>query len=276
MRLPVRGDGRRGADAPRRIGAPRRPQGSSSSTTSRLHRTRAPWCWLPDPMGPVLGVVGGTGGVGASTFAGVLAASAGAALLVDLDAAGGGLDIVLGIESVAGARWSGLRVDGGRVDPSALLAGLPYHGACAVLAADGAPLRTTAVEAVLDSAAAAEIDALVLDLPRAAGVMRAAALERCDLVVVLARGDVGGLVGAHVQLASLGEVPAGVVVRRGSVAPQDAAALVGAPLLGVLPPLGAASATGPPRVSRRVGRLASGLVAGVAGPVASPRAVVSA
>jgi len=94
--------------------------------------------------------------------------------------------------------------------------------------------------------------------------------------VVLARGDVGGLVGARVQLVSLGDVPAGVVVRRGSVAPQDAAVLVGAPVLGVLPPLGPASSTGPPRVSRRVGRLASGLVAGAVAPVASPRAVVSA
>jgi MinD-like ATPase involved in chromosome partitioning or flagellar assembly len=217
-------------------------------------------------MGPVLGVVGGSGGVGTSTFAGVLAASAGAAMLIDLDAAGGGLDVVLGIESVAGARWSGLRVEGGRLDPAVLLAGLPYLGACAVLAADGAPLDAVVVAAVLDAAADAPVDAVVLDLPRAAGAVRAVAVERCDLVVVLARSDVGGLVGAHVQLASLGDAPAGVVVRRGSVPPEDAAALVGAPLLGVLPPLGPASTAGPPRVPRSVGRLASGLVAGVAGP----------
>ena len=31
---------------------------------------------------------------------------------------GGGIDVVLGIESVPGARWSGLRVDGGHLDPA--------------------------------------------------------------------------------------------------------------------------------------------------------------
>ena len=166
-------------------------------------------------MATVLGVVGGSGGVGASTFAGALAAAAGASVLVDLDAVGGGLDVALGIESVPGARWSGLRVAGGRLDPAALMSGLPYLGSCAVLAADGPALDVAAVEAVLDAAAAAPVDAVVLDLPRAVGPVREAAVERCDLVVVLARGDVGGLVGAHLQVGLVGDVPAGVVVRRG-------------------------------------------------------------
>jgi len=68
----------------------------------------------------VLGVVGGSGGVGASTFAAVLAAVTGRAMLVDLDVVGGGIDVLLGIEDVAGARWSGLRVGGGRLDPALL------------------------------------------------------------------------------------------------------------------------------------------------------------
>lgn len=217
-------------------------------------------------MATVLGVVGGSGGVGASTFAGALAAAAGASVLVDLDAVGGGLDVALGIESVPGARWSGLRVAGGRLDPAALMSGLPYLGSCAVLAADGPALDVAAVEAVLDAAAAAPVDAVVLDLPRAVGPVREAAVERCDLVVVLARGDVGGLVGAHLQVGLVGDVPAGVVVRRGAVAPDAAASFVGAPLLGVLPQLGAAARADAARVSRRVGRVASGLVAGLAVP----------
>ena len=69
---------------------------------------------------PVIGVVGGCGGAGASTFACVLAATAATgwpAVLVDLDPVAGGIDVLLGIEAVPGARWSGLRLGGGRLDP---------------------------------------------------------------------------------------------------------------------------------------------------------------
>ena len=52
-------------------------------------------------MAQVIGVVGGSGGVGASTFAAVLAAAAGSAqsVLVDLDVCGGGVDVAARIEA---------------------------------------------------------------------------------------------------------------------------------------------------------------------------------
>ena len=71
----------------------------------------------------MFGVVGGSGGVGASTFAAVLAAVTARAMLVDIDVVGGGIDVLLGIEDVPGARWSGLRVGGGRLDPGSLADG---------------------------------------------------------------------------------------------------------------------------------------------------------
>jgi Mrp family chromosome partitioning ATPase len=187
----------------------------------------------------VVGVVGGSGGVGASSFAAVLAAAAGSALLVDLDVTGGGIDVLLDIESVAGARWSGLRLAGGRLDPATLLAGLPRWGGCAVLAAEVAALEAAAVGQVLDAALEADgLDCVVVDLPRYDGAARAEGLVRCDLVVVLVRADVAGLVAAHGVVAALPEVPLGVVVRRGALPASRAAALVGAPLLGALPALG--------------------------------------
>jgi len=216
-------------------------------------------------MGRVLGVVGGSGGVGASVFAAVLAsvlaAGTGESLLVDVDAAGGGVDVLLGIEAMDGARWSDLHLAGGRLEPSELVGGLPRWGPCAVLAAD-APMAAGAVGQVVDVAAAAGVP-VVLDLPRTACPERAAALERCDLVVVLARADAAGLVAAHAVVAALPELPVGVVVRRGSVAPDEAARLVRARLLGRLP------ATGPPfeldadRLPRAHRTVASGVLAGV-------------
>src|SRR5690349_916184 len=92
----------------------RRPQVRPPSTDRSPVPARPRPCASLLDMGLVLGVVGGSGGVGASSFAAVLAATAGRSLLVDLDVAGGGLDVVLGIEAEAGARWSGLHLAGGR------------------------------------------------------------------------------------------------------------------------------------------------------------------
>ena len=59
--------------------------------------------------GAAVAVVGGCGGAGASVLAAALAVTAvrhgGRALLVDCDPLGGGLDLVLGAEHVAGLRW---------------------------------------------------------------------------------------------------------------------------------------------------------------------------
>jgi secretion/DNA translocation related CpaE-like protein len=218
-------------------------------------------------MHEVVGVVGGSGGVGASTFAAVLAALGAPAVLVDLDVTGGGIDVTLGIESAPGARWSGLRVSGGRLDPAELSGRVPRWGGVCVLAADCAELDPDAVRQVLGAAKGA--GQVVVDLPRGSCAERAAALLHCDLVVVLSRGDVAGLVAAHAVATALPELPRGVVVRRGEVPAADAARLVGLPLVGELP------ARAGPRLELRQGRLPRALTrvaAGVLHGLAEPRA----
>jgi hypothetical protein len=211
----------------------------------------------------VIGVVGGSGGVGASSFAAVLAVLAGSAVLVDLDVCGGGIDVVMGIERVPGARWSGLELAGGRLDPEVLLTGLPRAGPCAVLAADTPTLDPAAVLQVLD--AAASLGPVIVDLPRAFCAERAAALLRCRLVVIVTRGDIAGVVAAHAVASGLPELPAGVVVRQGEIRGRAAAEVVGAPLLGVLPGLRPRGlALSPRRLPRRARRVAAGVLAGVA------------
>jgi secretion/DNA translocation related CpaE-like protein len=213
--------------------------------------------------GPVIGVIGGSGGVGASSFAGALAVLAGSAVLVDLDVCGGGIDVVLGIEEAPGARWSELRLAGGRLDAAVLLDGLPRAGPCAVLAADTATLDPAAVLQVLD--AASSVGPVIVDLPRAFCAERAAALLRCDLVVIVTRGDVAGVVSAHAVASALPELPAGVVVRQGEVSGPAVAEVVGAPLLGTLPELRPGRfALDPARLPRRTKLVAAGVLAGVA------------
>jgi hypothetical protein len=213
-------------------------------------------------QGPVIGVLGGSGGVGASSFAAVLAVSACARFLIDLDVLGGGIDVTLGIEDAPGARWSGVQLSGGSLESEALAAGLPRAGPCAVLAADMPELDAAAVEQVLDVTAVS--GPIVLDLPRHPCAERAAAFRYTCFLLVLARGDVGGLVAAHATVRGLPDVPRGLVVRRGPVAVESAAELIGAPLIGQLPPLSASQApVDPDRLPRALARVAAGILAGL-------------
>ncbi|MEP7019019.1 MAG: hypothetical protein ABI808_00095 [Pseudonocardiales bacterium] len=213
--------------------------------------------------GPVLGVVGGSGGVGASTFAAVLASVTGRAMLIDLDVMGGGIDVLLGIEGVPGARWSGLRVGGGRLDPGLLADGLPRWGLVPVLAADSSPDSADAVAQVL--AAAAARGPVVIDLGRGQSAQRDAALARCVLVVLLAVAQVRGLISARAVAASLSGVAAGLVLRRGSVPVDQAAPMTATPLIGVLPAMAGSRerVIDPRRPPRVVARTAAGVLDGV-------------
>jgi hypothetical protein len=213
-------------------------------------------------LGIVIGVVGGSGGVGASTFAAVLAAVAGTGVLIDLDPVGGGIDVLLGIEGVGGARWSGLRLGGGRLDPALLAEGLPRWGGVSVLAAD-LPPPAGAVPAVLE--AARSLGPVVLDLGRSPSARRSAGVEQCCLVVLLAAGDVRGLAAARVAAIALSDVRTGLVVRRGTMAADETAQLVGAPLLGELPSIATRGdrACRPGRLPRPEARLAAGILDGV-------------
>ena len=212
----------------------------------------------------VLGVVGGSGGVGASTFAAVLAARAAAmyghSVLVDLDIARGGIDILLGIEGAPGARWSGLRLGGGHLEPQALVAGLPQWRDVAVLAADRCQEpEAEGVDQVI--AVARQAGPVVLDLPRWPGEARTAALSRCELVVLVVRADIAGVTGARTVAGAI-DSPMGVLVRGRSS--HGVAELIGADLLGRLPRIGRLSDSSPDSGGARMRQVASGVLDAVA------------
>jgi secretion/DNA translocation related CpaE-like protein len=182
---------------------------------------------------PVVGVVGGSGGAGASVLA-VALALAGArlgrtTLLVDLDPCGGGLDLALGAEDVPGARWPDLAAVTGLVPAATLLDALPSRHEVHVLAParePGAGIPVPSVAAVLDSAAAAA-ELVVIDLPRADAEVRATALARCDVVLVVVTPDVRGSAAAQATCASLRSSGADlrVVVRTQPTSGLDAQAV---------------------------------------------------
>ena len=193
---------------------------------------------MGEPVAPVIGVVGGSGGVGASTFAaglarlGAPASSAGRAVLVEIDPTSGGIDVLLGMEAVPGPRWSGLRLAGGRLEPAALTEGLPAWSSVAFVAADVTP-SADAVAQLLP--VAKRVGPVVVDLPRWATPARSAALAGCDLVVLIAGSDVAPIAAARRVAADLGPASRVAVVVRGGCAPLEVANLVGAPLVGRVP-----------------------------------------
>ena len=87
--------------------------------------------------GPVIAVLPGRGGGGASVFAAALTHCAGQSLLMDLDPLGGGIDLLLGAESAPGLRWPDITAHGGRLARPAVRT--------ADLAGSGTPVGTAAM-----------------------------------------------------------------------------------------------------------------------------------
>ncbi|QFR94881.1 septum site-determining protein Ssd [Streptomyces tsukubensis] len=220
-----------------------------------------------------VGVMGGSGGVGASTLSCALAITAAAAgrrsLLVDADPLGGGLDVLLGGEGAEGLRWPAFARSRGRVGGTALEESLPELHGLRLLSwdrGDSVHLPPQAVRAVL-AAARRRGGVVVVDLPRRIDESATEALAQLDLLLLTVQGELRAVAAAR-RVASL----LSMVVRdvRAVVAPSPAgvrpgleaatvADLLDMPLAGELPHepgLLAAQTEGAPPGSVRRGPLA--------------------
>ena len=86
--------------------------------------------------GLLIGVLGGSGGAGATTLAcaiGQTASRSGDAVVVDCDPLGPGIDRVLGLEAHDGFRWDALCQTTGRLSARSLREALPRRGPLGVL-----------------------------------------------------------------------------------------------------------------------------------------------
>jgi secretion/DNA translocation related CpaE-like protein len=138
--------------------------------------------WLTDRLAqgdvavraPVVAVIGGCGGAGASTLAAALAVASARGgrrpLLIDLDPIGAGLDVLLGGDDALGAHWEDLGDARGRVDGAALRSVLPNLASVPVItwrrdqpitSSPSTPVFASVLEAGRRSS-----DVVVIDLPR--------------------------------------------------------------------------------------------------------------
>ncbi|WGW11060.1 hypothetical protein LWF01_13245 [Saxibacter everestensis] len=196
------------------------------------------------PTGLVLGVVGGSGGAGASTLACGLARAASISTtrsaLIDADPLGGGLDLVLGAEGLGGIRWPNLTASRGSLRPSALYEALPRLENLSVLSWD----RTAARELPQDlfdsvlTAARHAFALLVIDLPRHAPID---CTRWCDRLLLVTCAQVRAAVAANQVARRLSENHPDVrlVVRgpvRSGLAADGVARSLGLELEGYLKP----------------------------------------
>jgi secretion/DNA translocation related CpaE-like protein len=190
--------------------------------------------------GVTIGVIGGSGGAGATVYAAALARTAsleGPTLLVDGDPLGAGVDRVLGLESVDGIRWDSLLQTTGRLSSRSLRDALPRLDRLSVLTWPTdrpASLQAFAMREVL-SAGRRGFDTLVVDLPRHPDAVVEETVSRCDHVVLVSTLTVPGVTAATRVAHRLPDGgPARHLVTRGSragVTPESVSRLLRIPLL---------------------------------------------
>jgi secretion/DNA translocation related CpaE-like protein len=199
----------------------------------------------PGKVARRIAVIGGCGGAGASTLAAALAITAsasGATMLIDGDPLGGGLDVLVGAESVPGLRWNELARTRGRLDPEAFAAAVcDVHGIGLLSWGRQRPpcnLDPDAVETVLAAASAAFAN-VVIDIARFPCRVTQSLLEAAETSVVVVPADVRAVAATASSVAALGRwlrTPL-LVVRdpgAGRLAAKDVAASLGLPLTATL------------------------------------------
>ncbi|MGL5406904.1 MAG: septum site-determining protein Ssd [Propionibacteriaceae bacterium] len=185
-------------------------------------------------QGKVIGVVGGSGGVGTSTTAAGLAYSlrdqGRRIALVDADIGSGGLDLLLAAETARGWRWPALiHASGDVADLSESI--IDLDGISLVSQArNGTTPPLTAVEAVVRSLSRSH-EVVVMDLGRESKNMT----SWCDYILMVVAGNVMSVAAASRAVDNMRSVlqgAAGLVVRQGAIHETEVAAAIGMPLVG--------------------------------------------
>jgi secretion/DNA translocation related CpaE-like protein len=183
----------------------------------------------PAAEAPVIGVIGGRGGAGASVLATALALTAADAglrpLLIDADPLGGGLDMLLGAEHEPGLRWPGLSTARGWLQPALLRSELVQVDGIDLVSWDRSDLPEVPVEAMSAVLAGAMRGAglVVVDLPRSLDAAAVVAVQACGRVLLVVPAEARATAAARRVVQSLephvgdlgvvvrGPVPAGVM-----------------------------------------------------------------
>lgn len=167
----------------------------------------------------IIGFVGGSGGVGASTLAAATAQLAdetvGHTVAIDLDQLGAGLSVLLGDDLEPGLGWPEFAAARGRIRSRGLVASLASCGSvrCVSGGADAlASIPSGVVGSVID-ALTESVDVICVDVPRLPNDGIAEALCRMDLLVIVVRCSTPSILATRRLLERMSalEVPTALV-----------------------------------------------------------------
>ena len=198
--------------------------------------------------GCTVSVVGGSGGVGASTFAAALGLTGARrglrSVLLDADPAGVGVEVVLGSERAEGLRWPDLATSDGRLSGESLADVLPRHQGLATVSwpATSPLVQVPAAADAVWAAATRAFDLVVADAPRGPAVdaWTSSLLAGSVLTVVVVADDLAGVGAARrltqrLQVVS-GSVAAVAVTRRGGLGRLAVEETIGVPVVAQVRP----------------------------------------
>jgi len=227
-------------------------------------------------LAPVLAVLGGSGGVGASTLAGALACLAAGggrgSALVDADLVGGGIDLLLGAEQEGGWRWP--RLTGAEGHVGDLRPYLPVVDGVSLVSMARGPAIDLAGDpmAAIVGALRRGHDLVVVDPGRALTVAARESLRLATRVLLVVHAGIRGVAAAREVVRAHQLDGAEVVLRRGTsgVTAAMVADALGLPVVAELPqdprlPAAAERGLPPVRAGRRYRRACRRLLARVEG-----------
>lgn len=146
---------------------------------------------IPNPIKStqIIGVIGATGGLGASLISSSLAVmfaqSDKTVALAETNFCSGGLDVLWGIEESKGTRWADLIYPSGRISPQDLYRSLPKASGVSVLSTDSQDGRMPASYSEILSDLSQAVDVLIIDLAKTPDAGITELLELCtDLIIV--------------------------------------------------------------------------------------------
>ena len=188
----------------------------------------------------LVSIIGGSGGVGASTLSVALGLAAQGrglkSLLFDADPLGGGLELLMGAERAEGLRWHDFDATHGRLSAGSLADVLPVHHGVATLSWDrsGTAMLPASVPSVL-TAAVRGFDLVVADVPRHLDDFGVDIIGRSVLSVLIVAEDICGVGAARHVLGRLQQVASSIAVisvsRPGGIGPAAVSDALGLPVL---------------------------------------------
>lgn len=188
----------------------------------------------------VIGVIGGSGGAGATVLAcalGQVAGRHGDAVVIDTDPLGPGVDRMLGLEAEFGIRWDALQQTTGRLSARSFREALPRRdrvGALSWTPGADVTLQPFAIREAL-SAARRGHRTVVVDLPRQRGGITEEVAARCDLVAVVSPATLCGITSTERVCRWLDpHARVGVVLRGRGLIEEEVAAITGATVLATM------------------------------------------